>query len=380
MEFDVSQKQLPHQRQASLRFDATQPEILAPASRSFHPARLPLDAFICSDAFQFLAGLPDESVDLVVTDPPYESLELHRAKGTTTRLIGKWFHTVPNSALPALFTQLFRVLKADRHFYLFCDETTADVVKEQQGIISTRDSDGARPCKSGFRYWRELIWGKTTSDGSRIHGGMGYHYRSASERIMFFEKGKRRLNNLGIPDLLLAPRPKHKGPAVKPLGIVKTLVEQSTLVGELLLDPFAGSGVLAQAALDTGRHFWINDLDDSYLLPSVREFVRLSRPELSSVHPRYQTPAEFLDDLLGALSAGKTPSVDVVHDQEMLGLTSVEGATLVDRLLKTRPLEREALFRRFVRSSEWMRATRSHGESMIMASGTFHTWIKWADV
>ena len=38
------------------------------------------------DAVEWLRGLPSESIDLVVTDPAYESLEKHRAVGTTTRL------------------------------------------------------------------------------------------------------------------------------------------------------------------------------------------------------------------------------------------------------------------------------------------------------
>ena len=39
-----------------------------------------------ADAVQWLQSLPDASVDLVITDPPYESLEKYRAIGTTTRL------------------------------------------------------------------------------------------------------------------------------------------------------------------------------------------------------------------------------------------------------------------------------------------------------
>lgn len=57
------------------------------------------------DAVQWLRALPAESVDLVVTDPAYESLEKHRAIGTTTRLkhskasSNDWFRVAP-SALP----------------------------------------------------------------------------------------------------------------------------------------------------------------------------------------------------------------------------------------------------------------------------------------
>ena len=59
----------------------------------------------CGDAVEWLRKVPDASVDLVVTDPPYESLEKHRAVGTTTRLkhskasSNDWFEIFPNLAL-----------------------------------------------------------------------------------------------------------------------------------------------------------------------------------------------------------------------------------------------------------------------------------------
>src|SRR5438045_8514696 len=85
----------------------------------------PSDRVVVSDAFELLATLPDESVDLVVTDPPYESLQLHRSRGTTTRLTTNWFSTVPDARLPELVAAVYRGLRRDRHFYLVCDEVTA---------------------------------------------------------------------------------------------------------------------------------------------------------------------------------------------------------------------------------------------------------------
>src|SRR5256885_4093282 len=196
------------------------------------------DRVVVSDAFDLLRTLPDESVDLVVTDPPYESLQLHRARGTTTRLTTNWFHTVPNARLPELFAAVHRVLRRDRHFYLFCDEATADVIKQQQGIGEERLPNGARRAKAGFVYWKEIVWAKTTLDGAKIRGGTGYHYRAASERILFFEKGKRALDDLGVPDVLMAPRSGVPGPAVKPGAVVRTLIAQSSTPGELVVDPF----------------------------------------------------------------------------------------------------------------------------------------------
>jgi len=47
----------------------------------------------------------------------------------------------------------------------------------------------------GFKFWKAIVWDKVSI-------GMGYHYRSRREFILFFEKIKRKLNNLGVPDVL----------------------------------------------------------------------------------------------------------------------------------------------------------------------------------
>jgi DNA modification methylase len=105
------------------------------------------------DAVTWLRTLPAGSVDLVITDPPYESLEKHRAIGTTTRLkhskasSNDWFEIFPNSRFPDLFTEVYRVLKKDTHFYLFCDPETMFVAKPLAEA-------------AGFKFWKPLIWDK----------------------------------------------------------------------------------------------------------------------------------------------------------------------------------------------------------------------------
>ena len=203
-------------------------------------------ALSCLDAVAWLRSLGDESVDLVITDPPYESLEKHRAVGTTTRLkISKsssnaWFAIFPNARFPELFAEIHRVLKPDAHFYLFCDPETAFIAKPVGEA-------------AGFRFWKPLIWDKKTI-------GMGYHYRSRYEMILFFEKGKRRLNDLGVADVIAAPRVRNGYPAEKPTGVSEVLVSQSSARGQLVIDPFMGSGSVGVAALGLGRRFAGNDI------------------------------------------------------------------------------------------------------------------------
>jgi site-specific DNA-methyltransferase (adenine-specific) len=144
------------------------------------------------DAVAWLNSLAPESVDLVVTDCAYESLEKHRAVGTTTRLkvsngsSNQWFPIFRNDRFPALFAALYRVLKRNTHLYFYCDAETMFVAKP---IAEA----------SGFKFWKPLIFDKKTI-------GMGYHYRARYEFILFFEKGKRRLNRLGISDVIECKR------------------------------------------------------------------------------------------------------------------------------------------------------------------------------
>lgn len=201
------------------------------------------------DAFEWLECINTESVDLVVTDPPYESLEKYRAIGTTTRLKkskssnNEWFPIISNFMLDRLLLEIFRVLKNNTHFYLFCDNETMFYVKPRAEEI-------------GFKFWKPIIWDK-------VRIGMGYHYRSRYENILFFEKGKRKLNDLSVPDILECDRIFNGYPTEKPVEICEILITQSTNAGELVIDPFMGSGSVGLAAVINNRKFLGTDIKEN---------------------------------------------------------------------------------------------------------------------
>ncbi len=223
------------------------------------------------DAVAFLRTLPTESVDLLVTDPAYESLEKHRAVGTTTRLkvsagsSNPWFRVFPNARFGELFEEAHRVLKRDSHFYLMCDPETAFVVKPVAEA-------------AGFKFWKPIVWDKKTI-------GMGYHYRARYEFVMFFEKGKRRLRDLGIADVLEVPRVRGGYPAEKPSALSQILIGQSSAEGELVVDPFMGSGSVGVAALELGRRFAGNDVADEALKLARERLVAKGGVEGAVVTP-----------------------------------------------------------------------------------------------
>jgi site-specific DNA-methyltransferase (adenine-specific) len=222
----------------------------------------------CGDAVQWLIGLRSESVDLVVTDPAYESLQRHRIRvdaqgvtrhrGRVPRLV-RWFPIFSNGRFGVLFSELFRVLKWGRHCYVFCDVETMFVAKPAAEA-------------AGFKFWNALVW-----DKQRI--GMGYHYRHSHEVVLFLAKEKasrrRKLRDLGIGDVIQC-RPVIGGyPTEKPEAVSSLLIKQSTEPGELVIDPFVGSGSIGGAALKLGRSFAGCDVDS--------EACALARARLGSL-------------------------------------------------------------------------------------------------
>jgi site-specific DNA-methyltransferase (adenine-specific) len=241
-----------------------------------------------ADAVAWLRTLPDASVDLVVTDPPYESLEKHRAVGTTTRLShsksssNDWFTVFPNARFPELFAEVHRVLKKNAHFYLYCDQETAFVAKPEGE-------------KAGFKFWKPLVWDKCAI-------GMGYHYRSRYELILFFEKGKRKLADLGVADLIREKRIHRGYPTEKPVAVSRVLITQSSSPGELVIDPFMGTASAGVAAVLAGRSFAGADISE--------KAIAIAEERLAA------TGAEKSETITAVRSAGRPDQLALAMDDE----------------------------------------------------------------
>jgi hypothetical protein len=119
--------------------------------------------------------------------------------------------------------------------------------------------------------------------------GMGYHYRARYECILFFEKGKRKLHDLGVADIITAKRIVGGYPAEKPVTVSEVLIRQSSEPGQLVADPFMGSGSVGVAAVGQGRAFAGNDL--------CAEAVDIARGRLRAAGARETAEALATPDL-----------------------------------------------------------------------------------
>jgi site-specific DNA-methyltransferase (adenine-specific) len=182
-----------------------------------------------------------------------------------------WFSIFPDARFPEFFAEAYRVMKRNTHLYMFCNSDTMFVAKP---IAEA----------AGFHFWKPIVWDKMLM-------GMGYHYRARHEFILFFEKGKRKLNNLGIADVLRVPRVWRGYPTEKPVEVSEVLVAQSSLPGELVVDPFSGSGSAGVAAVQAGRCFMGADLSEEAL--SVSRSRLLSAGAAEVPWPGHQAPLPY---------------------------------------------------------------------------------------
>ena len=221
------------------------------------------DGFLqLGDSREALKMIPSETVGMILTDPPFgiEAIENDREKGRAFKdqvykgIIGDSDNMGLAESLDLIrgvIPDLFRVLKPGGHIYLFCSIDQVNSIRESLA-------------ESGFLVEKGiLIWDKLRTTTAF----MGYSYMSSFEPIIFAHKPPRERRLLKESRDILAFKPIHASqkihPFEKPQELLRFLVDQSSLIGEIVLDPFAGSGSTVLAARTMKRIGWGFELDES---------------------------------------------------------------------------------------------------------------------
>jgi len=135
----------------------------------------------------------------------------------------------------------------------------------------------------GLTFFHSVIWDK-------LNPGLGQRYRRRHEMIMVaIRKGSRIRWNPAvkpIPNILQASAPANRvHPNQKPEGLLQRIVEAHSLPGDVVLDPFMGSGTTGVAAMREGRQFIGIELDPDHFATACR------RIEAATREPRLVIPA-----------------------------------------------------------------------------------------
>jgi site-specific DNA-methyltransferase (adenine-specific) len=230
---------------------------------------------IQGNCLDVLKEIDDGSIDLIITDPGYESIEIHRYGGKNnirkmSTKDGWWSEPFKNESYASLFCELYRVLKKDSHLYMFADTATKIMVMSGYDVIKKKSYGPPPWLVAGFDFANDLVWVRSKRDIEadrlvleNVWFRMGYHYRKSKDFILFFQKGKRKIRSFGIPDVLPYRPPTGGFPTQKPDALIGVLMRMSSVKGETVLDVFAGSGVVGRVARKSNRKAILIDLDTS---------------------------------------------------------------------------------------------------------------------
>jgi len=188
-----------------------------------------LNRAIHGDCIDLMKTMPSHSVDLVLTDPPYVANYVSRDQ----RSIANDDH---DGWIEPAFTEIYRLLKPDRFCLSFYGWPQADRFLWRWKKI------GFRPV-SHFAFIKDY--------SSKAGFTQGHH-----EVAYLLAKGQPEPPPEPIRDVLhwdYTGNPLH--PNQKPLSIILSLITAFSRPGDIVLDPFAGSGTTAVAALERGRQF-----------------------------------------------------------------------------------------------------------------------------
>jgi site-specific DNA-methyltransferase (adenine-specific) len=256
------------------------------------------DRVFCQDVFTAFPHLPDGFVDLLFADPPYnltKSFNDRRFKKTSVELYAEW--------LDSWLSQTVRLLKPTASVYICGDwESSAAIhrVGEKYFIPRNRitwEREKGRGAKSNWKKCSEDIWFFTVSDdyyfdveAVRLKRQVIAPYtdgNGAPKDWVESEDGRFRLTHpsnlwtdLSVPYWSMPENTDH--PTQKPEKLLAKIILASSRPGDLVFDPFNGSGTTTVVAKKLGRRYLGVEIDETYCCSTLK------RLELASANSSIQ--------------------------------------------------------------------------------------------
>jgi len=197
---------------------------------------LPLNQIICDDFLKISKTWPDECIDLIVTDPPYNSK------------IDEWDRK-DNKWQEQWLREAYRLMKPNSSIYFFFAPLNSLGVHQIAKELFT--------LKNIIVWWHKNLYGAYMSFGKD-------RYKSTWEEVFYATKGKgKNVQQRGyqifgntfdvVDEPAIMRKPLHR--AQKPERILARFIANSSDEGDIVLDPFCGSGSTCAVAGKLGRNF-----------------------------------------------------------------------------------------------------------------------------
>ena len=222
-----------------------------------------INQILHGDCIEVMRHIPANSVDFILTDPPY--LVNYRDRD------GRKIQNDANADwLKPAMAETYRVLKQDRVAVMFYGWTKIDKFFEAW-------------TSAGFQPVGHIVFRKRYSSKSRF-------LRYEHEMAYLLAKGRPALPKSPIADVIDVNYTGNKlHPTQKPVAALASLVRSFSLPGDLVLDAFAGSGSTCAAAALTGRKYIGIEMDEAYLAHASARMKRVH--ERIAVRRSFSSPS-----------------------------------------------------------------------------------------
>ncbi|MEM7063654.1 MAG: site-specific DNA-methyltransferase [Cyanobacteria bacterium P01_B01_bin.77] len=242
--------------------------------------QIPENVTICQDTFEALPLLPDGFVDLLIVDPPY-----NRSKVFNRSTFNRRSADAYAAWLDSWMSQVVRILKPHASSYICCDWQSSPAVYSvfsKYFIVRSRitwEREKGRGAKKNWKNSSEDIWFGTLSDeywfdveAVKLKRRVLAPYRDRNgdpKDWKTTDSGKFRVTHpsnlwtdISIPFWSMPENTDH--PTQKPEKLIAKIILASSQSGDLVFDPFLGSGTTSVVAKKLNRRYVGIEMDEDY--------------------------------------------------------------------------------------------------------------------
>lgn len=203
------------------------------------------------DCLELMKDIPDESIDMICTDPPYlMKYKTHRRHDKSHDFCTEIMNDDNVELIYSFLKESYRVLKDNSAIYVFCNSNKVEVFKDALQ-------------KAGFNIKNIIVWVKNNWTAGDLKASFGKQY----EFIFLANKGRccfngKRLSDVWYFDKVSGKKQLHQNQ--KPVDLLKQCILKHSYENGVVLDPFMGSGSTGVACINTNRNFIGFELDEKY--------------------------------------------------------------------------------------------------------------------